>query len=413
MRVNPVHPADAAAPVPTPPALRGLAVAVFVQMLPATLLTPAIRPLFAELHAGAEGPMHAFMSLNMLGAIVTTPLIARLAARGANAEQSRWLSLLAATDAVLLIMLAQAWPTAWILALRTVEGAAHLGASTLLLARAAAFRSVVGAGRAMGLAGGGLMMAIALGSGIGGLLLPLGVQAPFYLGAALAAGVALLVRPLFAQSLPEEEAGAPAPPPSLFSPDVLAPLTAAFIERFTVGLIIVTFALFATRAHGITDREVGLLYSMLLLPFALLMYPASRIGDRAPRALLLALGTLVYGAALAGLAVASRVLLPVLMVSAGAASALVYGTVLCYAASLSRGAPRGRMMALVNVAGAFGMLAGPMAGGLTIALSRGLTADPLQPYRNVFLLAGCVCALWVAAASPWLLKRLSVEGRHR
>ena len=45
-----------------------LAVLIFVQMLPATLLTPAVRPLFAGLHGGAEGPMHAFMSLNMIGA---------------------------------------------------------------------------------------------------------------------------------------------------------------------------------------------------------------------------------------------------------------------------------------------------------------------------------------------------------
>ena len=53
--------------------LHWLIAAVFLQMLPATLLAPAIRPLFAELHGGAEGPMHAFMSLNMLGAILTTP----------------------------------------------------------------------------------------------------------------------------------------------------------------------------------------------------------------------------------------------------------------------------------------------------------------------------------------------------
>src|SRR5689334_9882525 len=84
--------------------LHWLVAAVFLQMLPATLLAPAIRPLFAEFHGGAEGPMHAFMSLNMLGAILTTPLVARLVS-SANANRSaRWLMTLAGLDAVLLVV---------------------------------------------------------------------------------------------------------------------------------------------------------------------------------------------------------------------------------------------------------------------------------------------------------------------
>lgn len=381
-------------------------------MLPATLLTPAIRPLFATFHQGAEGPMHAFMSLNMLGAILTTPLVARLASSSTSAALGRWLMLLAGIDAVLLIVVSLPLATPLVLTLRAFEGAAHLGASTLLLSRAAAYKPLVGAGRAMGMAGGALMMAIAIGSGLGGLLVGVNPRLPFLVGAGLSVIVALAAPKLYATPLAADAESAAFRPPSLRNPDVLVPLSAAFVERFTVGLIIVTFALFATKAHGLTDRSIGLLYSTLLLPFALLMYPASRIGDRIPRATLLAGGTLLYGAAIASLAVAPKAGLALSMVVAGAASSLMYGTVLCYSVTLAPSAARGRMMALVNTAGAMGMLLGPMVGGLLVALGRG-GPDPLQAYRNVFFLAGLVCAVWVAASSPWLVARLAIErGTH-
>ncbi len=65
-------------------------------------------------------------------------------------------------------------------------------------------------------------------------------------------------------------------------------------------------------------------------------------------------------------------------------------------------------MALVNTAGALGMLLGPMCGGILVALGRG-QADPLSAYRNVFYLAGAVCAAWVMIQTPWLLRRLHAE----
>lgn len=393
--------------------LHWLIAAVFLQMLPATLLAPAIRPLFAQFHGGAEGPMHAFMSLNMLGAILTTPLIARLVSSGSAANSARWLMTLAGLDAILLVVVSLPLATPLVLLLRTFEGAAHLGAATLLLARAAAYKPLVGAGRAMGMAGGAVMLAIAFGSGLGGVLVGEGPRLPFFVGATLSLIVALAAPFLYASTLPAEPTEAAKPRSlSLRDANVLGPLSAAFVERFTVGLIIVTFALFATKTHGLSDRSIGLLYSMLMLPFALLMYPASRLGDRMPRAALLGVGTLLYGAAITSLALAPKALLPVSMMAAGIASSFMYGTVLCYAATLVPAEMRGRMMALVNTAGALGMLLGPMCGGIMVATFRN-QADPLSAYRNVFYLAGAVCIAWVIIQGPWLFKRLETErGEH-
>ena len=388
--------------------LHWVVAAVFLQMLPATLLAPAIRPLFAAFHGGAEGPMHAFMSLNMLGGILTTPLIARLVSAESNRVSARWLMALAGLDAILLILVSLPLATSLVLGLRVVEGAAHLGAATLLLARAAAYKPLVGAGRAMGLAGGAVMFAIAFGSGLGGILVGENTRLPFLVGAVLSATVAAAAPFLYASTLPREVTTDSSPAIRLRDPNVFGPLSAAFVERFTVGLIIVTFALFATRAHGLSDRSVGLLYSMLMLPFALLMYPASRLGDRVPRGLLLGAGALLYGAAIASLAHVPAQWLFVSMIGAGVASSLMYGTVLCYAATLVPAQSRGRMMALVNTAGALGMLAGPMTGGMLIAALRS-EADPLDAYRKVLLFAGASSALWVLLQSRWLRDRLTVE----
>jgi MFS family permease len=96
------------------------------------------------------------------------------------------------------------------------------------------------------------------------------------------------------------------------------------------------------------------------------------------------------------------------MMAAGIASSFMYGTVLCYAATLVPAELRGRMMALVNTAGALGMLLGPMCGGLMVAAFR-TEAEPLFAYKNVFYLAGGVCALWVVIQGPWLMRRLETE----
>ena len=258
-----------------------------------------------------------------------------------------------------------------------------------------------------------LMLAIAFGSGLGGVLVGEGPRLPFFVGATLSLIVALAAPFLYASTLPAEPTEAAKPRSlSLRDANVLGPLSAAFVERFTVGLIIVTFALFATKTHGLSDRSIGLLYSMLMLPFALLMYPASRLGDRMPRAALLGVGTLLYGAAITSLALAPKALLPVSMMAAGIASSFMYGTVLCYAATLVPAEMRGRMMALVNTAGALGMLLGPMCGGIMVATFRN-QADPLSAYRNVFYLAGAVCMAWVIIQGPWLFKRLETErGEH-
>ncbi len=384
---------------------RRLAVLVFLQMLPATLVTPAIRPLFAELHAGREGAMQAFMALNMLGGLVAAPWLGRRADRCAHPR--RLLAALCLSDALLLLLVVAPLPTPTVLALRLAEGAAHVGAATLLLGEAAALRRAQGQDRVMGLAGGALMLAIALGSALGGLCVALDARAPFVLGAALAFVVGLVV--LGQRSGAERLSQAPAEPCAPLPLRALAvPVSAAFVERFTIGCIVVTFGLFAHRVHGLPDSAVGLLFALLTLPFALLMYPVGRLSERVPRSALMAAGAVLYALALSALGQAPAQLLWLVMLCAGCASALLFVPTLSYAAAAAGPAQRSRAMALVNAAGCLGMLLGPtVAGPLGAVFTR--AGQQTQGYRAIFALAAASAAVWVTVCMPWLARQWQLE----
>ncbi len=75
------------------------------------------------------------------------------------------------------------------------------------MAEAETFRATLGSGRAMGLAGGGVMMAIAFGSAIGGLLLKLGSTAPFVASALLSVLVVLGFAPALVRRKATPRAG--------------------------------------------------------------------------------------------------------------------------------------------------------------------------------------------------------------
>jgi MFS family permease len=380
-----------------------MGVLVFLQMLPATLVTPAIRPLFAVLHRGNEGAMHAFMALNMAGAVLAVPFISRFADR--LRRPKLLFGLLAIADAILLSAAACPGPVVAILVIRALEGAAHVSAATLLLARAATLGRERGEGRAMGIAGSALILAIALGSGVGALVLGLGPRAPFALGSLLLLAVgaeALSSGPICQlEAAPSRRTGL-----SLLRrrPELAVPLSAAFVERFTVGCFVVTFSLFVHHAHGLSDRAIGGLFTLLTLPFALTMYPASRLGERVPRPRILALGAALYAGCFLMLRGSAAAALPALMIVAGIASGMIYAPALCETASLAGPEDRGLAMALLNGAGCLGMLMGPAAAGITVALFRS-PADPLCGYRAVFTLNALTLGLWLASIVPVLLQR--------
>jgi MFS family permease len=346
--------------------------------------------------------MHAFMSVNMVGAVIAAPLLGWLLDR--TTRRGAMLGGLAAADAVLLVACAAPAPTALVLGLRFLEGVAHVGALTILMAEAAALGRREGDPRTIALAGTGVVMAIAGGMPLGGVLLAIDVRAPFYVAAVIAAAVAaygprrLTASPLPARPHLREIAA--------IARVLWAPATAAFAARFTVGCVVVTFSLFAKNVHGLSDNMVSFLFSTLTIPFALATYPASRLP--VPRSMVLAGGMLAYAAGLAAVPVAPPTLFAPLMLVAGIASGAIFMATLGYAADLGAAA-RGSAMALFNAAGCLGMVLGPAVAGITsvvVARSHGQAAG----YRVVFVIAASSLVLWLIAAAGWLRQRARDEG---
>jgi MFS family permease len=355
-------------------------------MLPGMVLIPAVRPFIAAFHGGSEPAMHAFMSVNLLGAILGGPLVVGLAERGG--ARRAWRLRLALLDGSLLLACLLPLPIPLLLTTRAVQGAASMGVLSLLLG--AVRGDAPGThGRAMGLAGAAMMVAVALGAPLGTLLLSLGPAAPVLAGGALqlAVGFASLRVPASA----EVTQGAMRPW-RLFAdhrPLALPTLWLA-AERFTVGCFVVTFALFAHQTLGLSDAHVGFLYSCFLLPFALASYPLGRMAERVERGALVAAGSLLYGAMFMLLGIVPAAALPAVLLCAGVAAAAIYAPSLCLAATVVPPALRATSMSVVNAAGSLGMLLGTALAGILGSVLARRGWDRAESATLIFCIAGAV-----------------------
>jgi len=359
-----------------------------LQMLPATMLTPAVRPLFASHHAGREGAMHAFFALAMAGAILGTPLVVR------RRPPLRALILL---DGLLLALLPLPLPTALVLALRFLEGAAHVGTTTCLMALAAEHARREGCTRTIPGAAAAIGVAVALGSAVGGLAVHLGgPRAAFAVGTAL-----LLVVAALAPAQARGTASATLRPSSL-DPTAFA---SAFLGRFLVGCLVVTFALFAHRVHRLGDGTIGALFAAVTVPFALASYPLGRIAGRGHADALASYGAIAAGAGLLLLGYCTTALLPLPMVVFGLGGAALFASAV--ERSSTGSGDRARAMGALQVAGCVGMLLGPIVAGVVAALTRS-AADAARAPRAVFLLGAGVSvafALFCQVRARTLLNR--------
>lgn len=370
-------------------------------MLPATLLVPAIRPLVIDHYGGTESHAHAFMAVNMLGAVLLVPIVGRRIDR--LGRSARLFAGLAVAEAMLLSLLILPLSPLAALVVRFLEGAAHVGAATVLIA-VFSRRAGGSVGRTLGMAGAAIIAAVVLGSLIGGRLVAWDVRAPLCLSVALAITALVVARgTLGSAAMPYREKRTSYLAMLVDRPGLWLPLGLAFLARFTIGCTVVTFALFAHRVHGLSDAQIGGLFALLTFPFALAMYPAARATDVAGTGAMLAGGAGLYALCLGGIPHVSAVYLPVLMVGAGLASAAIFGGILAHSTHLTDPQERGRVMALINSCGCLGMLLGPVVAGVVCAAyAKG--GDMVGGYRAVFSLAGGAVFLWLCLATPALVR---------
>jgi MFS family permease len=389
-----------------------LGVVAFLTLVPVTLPVSVLRAFVQERFGVSELATSLFMSINMVGAVLSAPLAGVLADRIGRRRELLVTGLLA--DAALLYALTLPLSFPAFMLVRFFEGAAHIFALSLLLALASAGQGEARRGRAMGMVGGGLTLGVAVGAMLGGFIGRDDPLRPLQLGAVVAAAGALLAWRLFAGAAPvaEERPRLARIARSLReNPLLLAPLAFAFVDRFTVGFYTTTFSLYLSRVHELTAMHIGILIFVFMFPFALCSYPFGRAAERGSPVRMVCLGSVAYGIGTALVVDWPVPWLPVLMVSLGVASAVMFVPSLLLTTQAAPAQARGTALGAFNAFGSLGFIVGPATGGF---VSQRVAAETSweSGYRAAFAVAGASELLCVLLALPFLL-RLVHLGRTR
>ncbi len=384
-------------------------------LLPVTLPVPVLRELVQDRFHVSELLTSFFMSINMVGAVLAAPLAGALGDR--YARRPEWIVGALGVDALCFLGLAADVPFPVFMAIRFLEGCAHIVALSLLLGLASTCRPSQQRGTAMGIVGGGMMLGVAIGAPIGGLLGQDDPMRPIFVAAVL-----LMATAVFARAVLQETRSAQAARLELREVAnlirsnrlVLAPLAFAFADRFTVGFFTTTFSLYLKRIHELDSATIGLLIAAFMLPFALLSYPVGRMSQRTSRAMLLCGGSLVYGVAVASLTWWPPDILWGLMVFCGVTAALMFVPSMLMVTELTPEPARTTSLGAFNAAGSLGFMIGPLTGGWvsqTVASGSGW----LEGYRAAFLVAGVSEVALAVVAFPllWRFERAAARNRAR
>ena len=266
-------------------------------MAPVTMPVPVLRELVQERFDVSELLTSLFMSINMVGALIAAPLAGILVDR--LGRRRALLVGALALDALCFVAMTQAISFSLFMALRFVEGCAHITALSILLTLASHALPPDRRGRAMGLVGGSMMLGVAIGAPVGGALGGADPLVPLQAGALVLLAAAALA------ALAARDSGAADERPGLREivaalrahPAILVPLAFAFADRFTVGFFTTTFSLFLRRIFDLPPAEIGLAIAVFMIPFALLSYSFGRLAERRSTVALLCGGACCTGSA--------------------------------------------------------------------------------------------------------------------
>ncbi len=384
--------------------LGGLALLI---LMPVTLPVPVLRELVADRFGVSQLWASLFMSVNMVGAVLAAPLAGAAADR--FGDRPRWIAAALGVDALCFLGLTLDVSFPAFMAIRFLEGCAHIFALSLLLGLAATARPPEQRGVAMGTTGAGLLLGVAVGAPLGGILGAEDPIRPLYLGA----GVVVLAAVLVIAFL--RETGSPQEVRPGFG-EILRTLTAnrllivpllfAFVDRFTVGFFTSTFSLFLRGVHELEPARIGVLIAVFMVPFALLSFPFGWLSQRSSRALLLCGGSAVYGVLVGSVGFWPGDALLIPMIATGTAAAVMFVPSMLMTTEMTPEAVRTTSMGAFNAAGSLGFIFGPLTGGLVSQVVAG-AYDWHTGYQAAFLVAGAAEIVLAAFAFPvlWRFER--------
>jgi len=387
------------------PALRAIAIATFLTLVPITLLVPGLNELVSVAHGGTRFQAHLFVSLNQLAGIIAVPFAMRLHRRFPDTR--RWILGLLALDAVSFVGMGAAGSLAELFAWRAVDGLAHLPAVTFLMIaanRAGGARR----GASLGVVAAALMVGVGVGAPVGGILVDRDPGLVYGVGAALLAVAAVAGLAIPATALAGDGATK-----SRYAWDRTRlaswmPLAYGFADRFLIGVFVSTFTLYLTEVHQVSAATRGLLMSLFLLPFALLCWPAGRLADRVGWYGPIVAANILFGITYASYGLLPFAFLPAAMVLSGVLSALMFSPSLVLVSEFARRGAGEGLFGVFQVAGSFGFLFGPLVGGVLVETLRQADGEPA--WAMIFGVVG-VLLVALGLVSWRVLGRLAAEWR--
>jgi DHA1 family tetracycline resistance protein-like MFS transporter len=385
------------------PALRAIALATFLTLVPITLLVPGLTELVSVAHGGTRFQSHLFVSLNQLTGIIAVPFAIRW--HRTWPDTRRWIFALLAIDAVAFLGMGAAGSLGELFAWRAIDGFAHLPAVTFLMIaanRAGGERR----GASLGVVAAALMVGVGVGAPVGGILVDRDPSLVYSVGATL-----LAVAAVAALAIPRAALTGEARTRSRYAWDrrrvaSWMPLAYGFADRFLIGVFVSTFTLFLTEVHDVSAATRGMLMSLFLLPFAALCWPAGRLADRVGWYGPIVSANILFGITYASYGLLPFSLLPVAMVLSGVLSALMFSPSLVLVSEFARRGAGEGLFGVFQVAGSFGFLFGPIVGGLLVESLRGADGEPA--WAMIFGVVG-VLLVCLGLVSWRVLGRLSAE----
>ena len=361
-------------------------------MLPVTGMVPVLADFTAERFPGlGQFASHLFMSINMIGALVGAPVAGVLSDRLGRRKALAVGAL--AINGLTLLGIAWAYRSAesygLLLALRLVEGFAHMSALSLLMALGADHAGKAGLGARMGAVGACISLGVATGAPLGGFI---GSIDPLW----VPLGGGLLSLALAAAGVVGLADGT-AVRPRMAAAEIVAtlrrrrqlviPLAFSFADRLTVGFIVSTLSLYLGLVIGFDAGQIGLAMAAFLVPFSLLTWPAGHLSRHWDPLLMMVIGSVLYGVFLAVLAFLPAERIVSAMAMGGLIAALMYAPSLVLAAQYGGADCRASALAAFNMAGSLGFAAGPVLSSVLLTIFGWFMA---RPYAPVFVIIGAI-----------------------
>ncbi|EMS89375.1 MFS transporter [Leptospira noguchii] len=382
-----------------------LPVAIFLAMLPVTMIVPVFKEIVKDRFQSGNGEVAWFLSIAMLGSFVFSPLAGFLS--DSFGTRKKIIILFCGLDALLLNLLPYADTLSTLLFLRFLEGGAHVFVIGLLLASVADFehgdsKHKFGNGTLIGLSG----MLLSLGGAVGlsfGFLGKLNPILPFQFGSVILLFLGWIVY----QFVPEEKSTVSKRHSwkeslilFLTHPLLLFPLVFQFLDRFTSGYFMSSLNLRLREEFSLNPSETGKMLSLVFLPMALLSYPAIRLSKKTGKYFPVAIGSLIYGISLTLSGIfQSIVWIGISLLFCGLGAGLMFATSLRLASSLCPRENNGIVMASLTGFGSLGFFLGPIS---SVGLDRFSTVwPPFIGSSPTALLFGIAQILIVLASIPF------------